>query len=78
MLNYLNIRLVEYPLDDVTFSPEGPSDTWCGVQTRQCRPDCSLPIDATDTWNWCGSRTMSMRLAVKLQRLSVLTNGDSK
>lgn len=73
-------RLVEYPLDNIEFLPEGPSDTWCGVETRRCRSCASSVEDkygseyVTDTWNWCGTRTMSMRMAVRLQRLAVLTN----
>lgn len=72
-------RLVQYPLDDVVFSPEGPADTWCGVETRRCQ-DCSTPVDDEsfgEPWNWCGTRTMTMRLATRLHRMAVLTNGQS-
>ena len=79
----VSLRLVEYPLNNIEFSPEGPSDTWCGVETRRCR-QCTSSVEddygaeyVADTWKWCGTRTMSMRLAVRLQRLAVLTNNKS-
>ena len=76
--SFLLHRLVEYPFDDVEFSPEGPMDAWCGVETRRCRL-CVFPVDESsvaDTWSWCGTRTMSMRLAIRLHRLSILTDGN--
>ena len=76
-------RLVEYPLDNIEFLPEGPSDSWCGVETRRCR-SCDVSVEdeygsevVTDTWKWCGTRTMSMRMAVRLQRLAAFTNNQS-
>lgn len=71
-------QLVHYPFNDVQFLPEGPASTWCGVETRKCQ-NCSRNDDEiieTNPWNWCETRTMTMRLAVKLQRLSVLTNAN--
>ena len=73
-------RLVQYPLDDIIFSPEGPAISWCGVETRRCQ-NCSLAVDDSgiiDHWSWCGTRIMSMRMATRLQRLAVLTNGNGR
>lgn len=71
-------RLVEYPLTDVDFETEGARDSWCGVETRQCK-DCTVPsADLEDHWAWCGARTMHMRLATRLQRLVVLAGGNVK
>ncbi|KAH3802556.1 uncharacterized protein LOC127837090 [Dreissena polymorpha] len=64
-------RLIEYPLSDVDFEPEGDTGAWCGVETRRCHGDCTLHSgDIDDHWNWCGTRTMHMRLAARLQRLT--------
>ena len=30
-----------------------------------------------DPWTWCGTRTMAMRLATRLHRMAVLTDGHS-
>ncbi|XP_060568332.1 uncharacterized protein LOC132726934 [Ruditapes philippinarum] len=71
-------RLIEYPLSDVEFEPEGSPDSWCGVETRQCQ-DCSVASDdLSDHWTWCGTRTMHMRLAVRLQRLVVIAKDHVK
>ena len=72
----LFFRLVEYPLDDVHFLREGPAYSWCGVETRQCADCSTASSDVEDHWSWCGTRTMTMRSAVRLQRLAVLTNNQ--
>lgn len=69
-------RLVEYPLGDVEFTAEGQTDSWCGVETRQCQDCSSASNDIEDHWSWCGTRTMHMRLATRLQRLSVIVNNQ--
>ncbi|KAL4222201.1 hypothetical protein ACF0H5_018238 [Mactra antiquata] len=69
-------RLVEYPLNDVKFAEEGSPDEWCGVETRQCK-NCNLASNNHDDhWAWCGTRTMHMRLATRLQRLAVIAGGN--
>lgn len=66
-------RLVEYPLQDIQFLPEGNLSDWCGVETRQCRACSNSSGDLDDHWTWCGTRTMSMRMATRLTRLSEIS-----
>ena len=73
---YIWRRLVEYPLDDVVFLPEGQVDNWCGVETRKCGDCNAASSNIEDYWSWCGTRTMTMRLAIRLKRLAVLTAGQ--
>lgn len=69
-INIVFYRLVEFPFNNVEFRPDGSSDSWCGVETRRCQNCSQASGDIDDHWAWCGTRTMHMRLATRLQRLA--------
>ncbi|KAK3093306.1 hypothetical protein FSP39_013914 [Pinctada imbricata] len=62
-------KLFQFPFDNVEFEAEGPSDSWCGTETRQCK-QCSHLTDSSDPMEWCESRIMNSRLIVRMYRLS--------
>ena len=59
---------------DVLFADEGPKGKECG-RGRECKT-CTKPSMSESTWDWCGTRTMSPRMALRLKRLAVLVNED--
>ncbi|OWF46932.1 uncharacterized protein LOC110454960 [Mizuhopecten yessoensis] len=65
-------RMMQYPLADVSFPPEGPVDEVCGTATRRCK-DCKTYDESDDPWDWCLTRTMTPRMALRLRRLSILS-----
>lgn len=65
-------RMMQYPLNDVDFDPEGPTDASCGTDTRRCK-DCKTYEDVEDPWDWCLTRTMTPRMALRLRRLVILS-----
>ncbi|XP_033749025.1 uncharacterized protein LOC117333712 [Pecten maximus] len=65
-------RMMQYPPLDVTFEPEGPADSSCGTTTRRCK-DCATYDEVEDPWDWCLTRTMTPRMALRLRRLSILS-----
>ncbi|XP_069134798.1 uncharacterized protein [Argopecten irradians] len=65
-------RMMQYPLNDVDFDPEGPTDASCGTDTRRCK-DCQTYEDVEDPWDWCLTRAMTPRMALRLRRLVILS-----
>lgn len=59
--------------DDVEFEPEGPQTESCGMDTRRCQ-QCSSLQDSDDPVDWCTTRTMVPRMAVRLRRLAKIVN----
>ncbi|KAK3589129.1 hypothetical protein CHS0354_017095 [Potamilus streckersoni] len=70
-------RLYYYHFDDVEFAPEMRTTGWCGSKSRQCR-SCERAHDSQETWNWCGTRVMTPRLALRLRKLAKLANLESR
>ncbi|XP_021358220.1 uncharacterized protein LOC110453568 [Mizuhopecten yessoensis] len=68
-------RMMQYPLANVSFPPEGPANSACGTTTRRCR-DCKTYDVRDDPWDWCLTRTMTPRMALRLRRLSILSTGQ--
>ncbi|XP_067685193.1 uncharacterized protein [Haliotis asinina] len=61
-------RLIQYPFEDFTFDPEGSSSDTCYQSTRRCRSTCELSV-SEDPWDWCQTRVMTARMAIRLRRL---------
>ncbi|KAK7087589.1 uncharacterized protein [Littorina saxatilis] len=70
--------LVQFNLDDgsLTFGPEGQQDNWCGTASRQCIADCTSASDSQEPWDWCSTRMMTPRLAIRLRTLQKLAEKE--
>ncbi|KAL3857350.1 hypothetical protein ACJMK2_012026 [Sinanodonta woodiana] len=70
-------RLYYYHFNDVEFAPETSTTGWCGSKSRQCR-SCERANGSQDTWDRCGTRLMTPRLALRLRKLAKLANRKSR
>ncbi|XP_060074378.1 uncharacterized protein LOC132554096, partial [Ylistrum balloti] len=66
------MRMIQYSSADVSFAREGPEDSACGTDTRRCK-DCKTYDKSDDPWDWCLTRTMTPRMALRLRRLAILS-----
>lgn len=57
----------------LTFDAEGQSDKWCGHSSRPCRDQCDQPSGDLEPWNWCSTRMMTPRTAMRLRKLQMLS-----
>ena len=69
-------RQIQYPLENVEFETEGPKTSTCGAQTRQCN-QCESYKDTETPWDWCLTRTITMRAATRLHRLATLVKEET-
>ncbi|XP_062572080.1 uncharacterized protein LOC134234049 [Saccostrea cucullata] len=69
-------RLVQYPLQNVEFEPEGPKTSSCGASTRGCN-QCQDYTDVDNPWDWCLTRTMNTRAVTRLRRLVKLVEDNT-
>ncbi|XP_071181101.1 uncharacterized protein [Mytilus edulis] len=67
--------LYEYSDVDVQFVQEGKEGHSCGLG-RGCI-SCEKPSMSKSTWDWCATRVMSPRMALRLKRLAALVKTDS-
>ncbi|XP_046356065.2 uncharacterized protein LOC124134979 [Haliotis rufescens] len=69
----LQYRLIQYPYEDVIFKPEGSSSATCYQSTRRCKSTCKWS-DSTEPWDWCQTRVMTPRMAIRLRRMAAIVN----
>ncbi|XP_067685171.1 uncharacterized protein [Haliotis asinina] len=67
----LQYRLIQYPYEDVIFKPEGSPSATCYQSTRRCKSTCKWS-DSTEHWDWCQTRVMTPRMAIRLRRLAAI------
>ncbi|XP_061168900.1 uncharacterized protein LOC133178168 [Saccostrea echinata] len=70
-------RLVQYPLQNVEFEPEGAKTSSCGALTRECN-QCKDYKDVDNPWDWCLTRTMNTRAVTRLRRLVKLIEDETQ
>lgn len=75
ILPVVNSSLYEYSDVDVQFVDEGQVGQSCGLG-RGCI-SCEKPSMSKSTWDWCATRVMSPRMALRLKRLAVLVKTDT-
>ncbi|KAL8573315.1 hypothetical protein ACOMHN_032777 [Nucella lapillus] len=56
----------------LTFKTEGQATEWCGYLSRPCRDLCDTPLNDLEPWDWCSTRMMTPRLAIRLRKLQKL------
>ncbi|XP_048252021.1 uncharacterized protein LOC124134974 [Haliotis rufescens] len=69
----IQYRLIQYPFDDLTFDPEGSLSAMCYQSTRRCKSTCEWS-DSTEPWDWCQTRVMTPRMAIRLRRLAAIAS----